>query len=107
MVKQYPHTLTVTKVNETTRDENGDYLQADVGQTITSVCRAEAEKGSDGFIIGADGTTIKFSWIVYMPLGVSGMVVGSKVTVDQDGETIVTDTVKRYSKGQLNVRIWL
>jgi len=107
MVIQYPHIATITIPGvEATQDANGNWIAGTEGSTFAQMCRAESSSGN-GYINGADGTKIEYSWIIYFPTGITLIKVGSKVTVINGTEEVLTDTVKRFSRGQLNCRIWV
>jgi hypothetical protein len=101
-VKQYPHTIIASIVPGTTsRDENGNW-QPDASADITYQCRYEPA-GGNAFFEMADGQRVNYSGIIYMPVSVDDIPVGTKVTVTG----ILTETVKRFSRGQLNARAWI
>lgn len=112
MVTQYPHTATmVTPGTEATQDADGNWQPGTPDVTTTASCRAESSTG-DGYISGVDGNKIGYTWIVYLPSGTQKVKVGTSIVVVGPGieggtETILEDTVKRFSRGQLNCRIWL
>lgn len=107
MVVQYPHTASfVTPGTDATQDANGNWVPGSDEVTTTLKCRAESAS-NNGYIASTDGTKIDYSWIVYLPLGANAVKVGTNVTVTWGAETILTDTVKRFSRGQLNCRLWL
>jgi hypothetical protein len=105
MVRQYPHRLVITTVSGSTQDGNGNW-QAVTTSTIEKTCRAEPNN-KNAQIKAVDGTAIVFDFTVYMPLPVDIIAVGSKVSLYNGDELLSTNTVKRFSKGQLNARLWL
>jgi hypothetical protein len=107
MVKQYPHMIWFTTTTDATLDDNGDWISS-AGESVLKVkCRAESSTG-DGYLTGSDGKRIDYSWIVYLPLDTPLVKIGSNVSVYDGTDVLIDkDTVKRYSKGQLNVRVWL
>ena len=60
-------------------------------------------------IIGvADGKGIVYKGIVYLPLPVSDIAIGSEVQVmDERGSSVAKGEVKNFSRGHLKGRIWL
>lgn len=110
MVDQYPHSAEiVTQETDATVDADGNWIPGTT-QTISLKCRAESAT-ANGYLVGVDGAKIDFSWIVYFPSGIPRIKEGVRITVvNPDApfgpETMLTDTVKRFSRGQLNVRIW-
>ena len=107
MVIQYPHIATITSQGtDTTQDENGNWIPGTPGTSIEQKCRAESS-GGNGYVKGVDGTKIDYSWIIYFPKDVPAIKVSSAISVINGAETVLTDTVKRFSRGQLNARAWL
>lgn len=106
MVKLYPHTLNGTITGNAVQDaETGDWIQG--AQTSFSIkCRAESEDAI-GFVNEKDGVKIDYSWVVYMTRSVPAIQIGTVVTVSGEGGIFLKDTVKRFSRGQLNARVWL
>lgn len=108
MVTQYPHMLWVTVNTNATKDGNGDWIPGSPGTLLKLKCRAESSSGN-GYLTGSDGKRIDYSWVVYLPLDQATLIpTGSPVSI-YDGDTLILekDTVKRFSKGQLNIRVWL
>jgi hypothetical protein len=105
MVKQYPHRLVITTVGASTQDGNGNW-QSGSPVTVEKSCRAEPNN-KNAQVKTVDGTAIVFDYTVYMPLSVDSIAVGSKVSVYSGAELLSTNTVKRFSKGQLNAQLWL
>lgn len=105
MVKQYPHRLVITTKSGSTQDGNGNWVPG-TDTIIEKGCRAEPN-GRNATVKAADGTAIVFDYTVYLPLPIDTIVVGSKVDVYSGGELLATNTVKRFTRGQLNARLWL
>lgn len=105
MVKQYPHTLSIETVTSGGRDAEGDFITS--APVLTqSECRAEVnDQGRT--VIADDGLRLDYSWILYLPLSVAHIPVGVMVEVYSGAELLLTATVKRFSRGQLNARVWL
>lgn len=91
----------------TVQDGNGDFVPG-TKEIIEKDCRAEPS-GGNGYIKTADGTAVNYSWIVYFGLPVDKIVEGTEIeVVDQKTlESILKDKVLRFSRGQLNARVWL
>lgn len=107
MVTKYPHKMTLTITTGSTQDSNGDWI-AGTTMVIEKECRAEPS-GGNGYISGPDGSKINYSWIVYMPLPVDKILEGVTIEVidKKTSESILKDKVIRFSRGQLNARLWL
>jgi hypothetical protein len=105
MVTQYPHSFTYQLPGTSTLNEATGNWSSTNGAEKTITCRAEPNKG-DSFINGADGNRILYDYVLYMPLPVDEIVPGTNVSLTV-GLLNVKNTVKRFSKGQLNARLWL
>jgi hypothetical protein len=106
MVEQYPDTAIVTIVYGSTTLQNGDIIPGSTSEK-TFKCRQEPA-GKGGFIIAADGTQIAFSSTVYAGVNTSEVTEGARVQItNRAGETVLIGTVKRFSRGQLNCRLWV
>lgn len=105
MLIQYPHIASVFGTGQGVRNENtGDWVAGDPESALTFKCRAEPQAGN-GVIENKDGSVINFNWILYCPLDTPTLLIGTTIIIY--GLTQGTDMVKRFSKGQLNTRIWL
>lgn len=106
MVTQYPHTATVTIYTDPVTLPNGD-IEPGTSSTSSFKCRLEpASRG--GYVKAQDGTRIDFSWVVYCKKNTGILPVGAQVEVKDDQDrTLCLDTVKQFSQGQLNSRVWL
>lgn len=95
-----------SKAADATQDENGNWIAG--GNAVTTIipCRAESAS-ANGYITGVEGQQINYSWILYAPQTIPAVKVGANVTVTSAGESVCSDTVKRFSRGQLNCRVWL
>jgi hypothetical protein len=105
MIEQYPHTLTATISGSSVQDANGNW-QTTGPTTVVTTCRAEPNTGG-GKIKSADGTVIDYAWTVFMPLPMEKIPHGTVIEVVHGAEVLLKDAVKRFSRGQLNARIWL
>lgn len=110
MVKQYPHTVIVYQAPDASQNSQGDWDIYGSQIAIEKEGRHEPVSGSkgDATVKGQDGTQVRISGIVYMPLSYEPITVGAKVKVLNDrGEELINDTVKQFYRGQLNMRIWV
>jgi hypothetical protein len=105
---RYPHKLTIWKADPSTQDSNGNWV---TGWDIIKQthCRAEPNLSvRDGLMNAGDGKVVNYSWTVYMPANGPEIGTGAKVVISNADDTeIASDTVKRFSRGQLNARAWL
>ncbi|RPE05552.1 hypothetical protein EGT74_24525 [Chitinophaga lutea] len=105
VIIQYPHKLMANIVTGSIQDTNGNPVPG-ATETIELTCRAEPN-GSGRMIQLANGQNIVYNWIVYMPKGAAVLADGAKVSITQDGRQIAKGQVLRFSKGQLDARLWL
>lgn len=106
MVKQYPHTISITTVAATNRDANGNFVAGTPVTGSEKKCRFEPSTGN-AFITGAGGEKIYYSGIVYLPLPADQIIPGTMAIV-KNGSTVLSNTkVLSFSSGQLNARVWL
>jgi len=105
MINQYPHTIRFTTVSGSVQDGNGDWTDG-TPSTVERACRAEPNSGN-GKVVVTDGERIDYSWDVYLPLPAIDIAPGTQVQVLKGAKVLCSDTVKQYSEGQLNQRIWL
>lgn len=107
MVTQYPHTMTVTTVTATTQDGNGNMVP---GQRMVKTFDCRTEPNSGGRMIQtADGSSIVYASIVYMPLKTEAIPEQAHVHVTWKGTGAFVSSGKAllFSRGQLNCRLWL
>lgn len=103
---QYPHTLQIKTVPQSTKDAKGNYIPGGSPVTTEVKCRVET-RGSAGTIITADSKTVLFRCIIYMPYSVPDIQAETTVTVMDGNKQILKGTVLQFARGQLNARIWL
>jgi len=108
MVKQYPHTIKLYPVKgDSMQDNNGNWITPeDGGEPESYPCRMEP-RSTAGFVTGVDGTQLTYSSIVYMPLSVPDIQVMTRVSIFKGELLVGVGTVKQFSRGQLNARVWL
>lgn len=104
-MKQYPHTITLSSVAQSTQDGSGNYVQGS-GSTFDLKGRFETNKGNL-FLTTADGKQIVYSGIIYGSLSTPNIVQGTSLVVKNGADTIANGNVLQFSRGQLNVRIWI
>lgn len=108
MVEQYPYKLFVSEVGESEQDEQtGDWITTDAVWKDFGVCRDEGN-GAGRKVVTTDGELYVYFWTIYCPLSVEEIKKGSMVkVVDEDGKIRAEKRIVKFSKGQLNCRIWL
>jgi len=105
MVEQYPDTITVSVKAEPTQNETTGNFTAGTEASYTFKCRAEVN-GSNRKIVGADGVSIDYSFLVYMPKTTTVIPVNSEYSLIT-GNATFTGKIKAQGNGQLNSRLWL
>lgn len=108
MVEQYPYKLFVSEVSESTfNEETGDWIAQNAIWRDFGVCRDEGN-GSGRKVVTTDGELYVYFWTIYCPISVEEIKKGSMVRVmDKDGNIRAEKRIVRFSKGQLNCRLWL
>lgn len=106
MIQQYPHTVKLTATSGSTQDSNGDWTG---GTPSVTILKGRAEVNTkNAFITDANGTLIRYDWTVYIPLPPGIVALGTMVEVKDDNDKVLCkSTVKQFSAGQLNQRLWL
>lgn len=104
MVTQYPNTITITTAT-TAAKNNGNWTPG--SSTETEVMGRYEPNSGNGYITTADGEKYVYDGIVYFPLPLDAIAPGSKVVVKNGAEVLLQNTVKKFSAGQLNARVWL
>lgn len=109
MVEQYPYQLFVKEVPESNYDENrGEWDNSgDTEWMPFGVCRDEGN-GAGRKVVTTDGELYLYFWVIYCPLSVQEMKKGALIkVVDKDGNIRAEKRMVKFSRGQLNARIWL
>ena len=108
MVTQYPHTLYIVGINNSTQNADGDFEKPLPGpEEFAGDCRAEANSEGRKFS-GPDGITYIFQFAIYMKQPLLPLEAGMPIKVyNKAKETIFDGTIKRVHQGQLNFRIWV
>jgi hypothetical protein len=106
MVKQYPHTGRIILPASSTKDATGNWTEGAESLDFETNCRAEPNSGSQ-YVVGQDGKQITYRCVVYMPILAAEIKPGTLFEVWDGERMIVRETVKQFSKGQLNSRVWL
>lgn len=106
MVKQYPHILRLMEGAESTYDEvTGIHTSGTLQEGADSYpCREEPN--SYGRRIGIDGQLVDYSSMVFLPLDSPDLIPGVKFRVYQGDSIRFQGEVKRFSRGQLNCKVW-
>jgi hypothetical protein len=103
---QYPHTLQVKQVSESTQNPDGSWSNGGESWVYVTECREETN-GKGTLIALSDGQAIVFSSVVYMPVNVLPINVLTEIQVLSNDGIRITGKVLKFDKGQLNCRLWL
>lgn len=107
MVKQYPHILYKKVSIQGTRDTNGDWIAGSDTWEKVGYCREEPNYKSQ-LVHNENGSKYVFEWVIYLPKKTKTLKEGDEVKVlDNQENKLLQKSVKRFSRGQLNCRIWL
>ena len=106
MVKQYPHSITITPKVDPVQGHSGDFAAPGTGAVVTSPCRVEPA-GSNPVLTGADGNVVNYAFVVYMPLRTNQFRYGDAVVITLANQSQFTGFIKQQSNGQLNTRLWV
>lgn len=106
MVTQYPHTITVKSLSgDSAQDSNGNLVP---GSESSFEFKGRFETNARSlFLQAADGNRIVYSGIIYAPFSTPNMAPGTSLEAKNGSDTIATGKVLQFSRGQLNVRIWI
>ncbi|GAA4338486.1 hypothetical protein GCM10023149_48480 [Mucilaginibacter gynuensis] len=107
MIRKRPHTLKyVSKGDVPIQDGDGNWIPGTAGESVELGCRYEPN-GAGRSINGTDGTVVIYNGIVYLPSRSDAIPFGITVEVFEGDEKIASGSVLRFSKGQMNCRLWV
>lgn len=102
----YPHIASVQGVGESVyNQETGEYEAGSDTDPSQFTCRAEPASPS-GYQKTADGARLDYSWTVYTKAK-PDLKYGQRIVIMDGTREVCNDTVKQYSEGRFNTRIWL
>ena len=110
-MKQYPHYLYVKVLGgESVQDADGNWVSQPDQLMLHSVCREETN-GKGQMINGADGKSIVFSSVIYLPKSAARLKEGTEISVyegiDATGVCRIRKQVLKFDVGQLGCRLWV
>lgn len=95
----------ISSVAESTQDGEGNFVP---GTPSTFEFKGRFETNSrSNFLTAADGKQIVYSGIVYALFSTANIALGTSVEVANENGPIAKGKVLQFSRGQLNVRIWI
>lgn len=103
---QYPYRLKVLVQSEAAFDQStAEWMQGSAEWIEWSKCRDEISNAT--ILAKEDGEYYTYSAIIYCPKSIKKIGKGAKIQVWSGEEIRLEGEVKRFSKDQLNARIWL
>lgn len=107
MVRQYPYILFAETISESYQNEDGDWVVGESERIEIGKCRDEVG-GSGALVSSEDGQKHEYSWMIYAPKSTPKLKQGTLIEVENEhGDIRAYGRIIRYSKDQLNVRIWI
>lgn len=107
MIKQYPYQLKYLKYEEAIYNQSlGEYEQENEQWINAGICRDEVN-GSGAKISKVDGEIYQYSAVIYAPLSMKDIPLGSKIQVWKGNQLRLEGHVIRFGRDQLHVRIWV
>ena len=107
MVTQYPYQLFIFQTNGDHQDANGDWQNGSSGWVLWSKCRDESNTKAAQIKL-TDETAYIYESMVQLPKSCQKVDVDLLAEVrDLEGNVRVKGTVRRWSRDQLHVRLWL
>ncbi|MBW6491951.1 MAG: hypothetical protein K0B15_12240 [Lentimicrobium sp.] len=121
MVTQYPHELVQYIIPESViNPATGDYYTDNTVNQVVNISSCRAEANSEGRkFSNEDGEAYIYQFTVYLPSSVADIAAGTTVQILQKkrwveggtvyyvNQTLFSGAVKRFSRGQLNCRLWV
>jgi hypothetical protein len=105
---QYTDTVKITATTPAARDAQGNYsLAASTTTELKGRWEVGVREGSDAFVPVVDGKRIEYSGVVYLPRHTPHPPLGAKVEVYEGLRMVAKGTVKYFSTGKFNCRLWL
>lgn len=105
MVTQYPHTVTIKTVGDSVQDGSGNWVP---GSDSSFEFKGRFETNRNGnFLTAVDGKQIVFGGIIYAKFSTPNIQLGTGIEVKNESDPVSKGRVLQFSRGQLNVRIWI
>lgn len=103
---QYPYTLQKLNVQNSTQDDNGDFVPGTSNWVAVGRCRNEDAKQRK--VQKEDGSQYVATHLIQCPAGTSPIMAGQKIKVlDSGGITRLEGEVLYSSKDRFHTRIWV
>jgi len=104
VMPQYPYQLFVKTTEGGYQNDQGHIIPGTDSWINVSVCRDETENGTKHDL--NDGSFYDYSSIIYMPKNCPKLNNGDTIEVRNGAEVRLKGTVKLFSEGFFNCRIW-
>lgn len=109
MIVQYPHDLKYSSLpGESVYDQESGTWNNGIGGVQQPLLKCRAEMNDKGKLVASnDGVQLEYSYTVYTAKDCPAFMYGQVVEVlDSDG-SLIKASVKKFSRGQLNARLWV
>ncbi|HZF64199.1 MAG TPA: hypothetical protein VEZ55_06940 [Chitinophagaceae bacterium] len=110
MIVQYPDVMSFSSAENASTDGSGNWQAGSNGSTTSINCRYEPGSGY-GFVVATDGKRINYTGIAYLPKTAPEIKEGSvvQIVIKREGQSdiVMKEKALRFSRGQLNARVWL
>lgn len=106
MIDQRPHILVSHSSTTGTYNDNGDWIPGVAVNSVPVRCRVEGNDAGREIRLD-DGSAYVYSYMVYLGQDSPEYSHGQKIDLyDEHGVLLDSVAVKKFSRGQLNSRIW-
>lgn len=104
---RYHNGLYLKYLNESARDDSGDFIGQSEDYSFLCYCRDESNT-SGRKVSNGESAQIEYSFMVYAPLNCPDLATGDQIVVrGKEGATRLWGTVIRFSRDRYNCRIWV
>ena len=108
MIIQYPHTLKylTPSIDSVYNQDTGEWSDEVLGVEKELMCRSEMNSKGE-LVPSNDGAQLNYSYTVYMEVDAPVFEFGHIIEVINPDGLLIKDTVKKFSRGQLNAMLWV
>jgi hypothetical protein len=111
MVNRLPHVVKYTLKTPTagiSKNSDGDIIAPATTDILKEFpCRVQPNTSGAAIIKEEDGQRIEFKAVLFLNQSAEKIPFGQKIEVFEKGQLILSGTVKRFHRGQLQVRVWI
>lgn len=106
MVRQYPHTITITPQPGNSMYTNGTWLANAPGSDAEQACRYEPSQIVKKVQV-SDGEFLEYKGIVFLPLTSPDIQEGVTIKITENGKLIVETKSRYFYRGQMNCTLYV